>query len=98
MKQTVYKNDFIRAFEEMDRKSNFTYPGLEALYDYFEALEEDMGEEVELDVIAICCSYTQYESLEEYNQDYRPVDSIEDIEDKTIVIRVGDKSFIIENY
>ena len=43
--------------------------GLDALFDFFEELERDnMGEQIALDVIGICCDYTQYDSIEEYNE------------------------------
>ena len=58
MKQTVYLNDFRNAFQET-RPNNFSYEGLSVLFDYFEEIESDTGTEVELDVIAICCEYSE---------------------------------------
>jgi len=58
MKQTVHFNDFNNAFMET-RPDNFSRDGLWALYDYLTELEADTGEELELDVIAICCDYTE---------------------------------------
>jgi len=69
MKQTVTKYQFHRAFEEM-RPENFSYAGLDALFDYFEELESDIGEEIELDVIGICCDFTEYDSLEQAAEEY----------------------------
>jgi hypothetical protein len=59
MKTTVSRYDFERAFADADRKENFTYEGLGLLFDYFESYEEETGEEIELDVIAICCEYNE---------------------------------------
>jgi hypothetical protein len=59
MKQTVYKDDFRKAFHDMGRGEQFSYEGLSMLFDYFEQLEDDMGTEVELDVIAICCDFNE---------------------------------------
>jgi hypothetical protein len=59
MKQTINFYDFERAFADMDRKENFSYEGLKLLFDYLEDYEESTGEEIELDVIAICCDYTE---------------------------------------
>jgi hypothetical protein len=59
MKTTVSRYDFERAFVDADRKENFSYEGLKALFDYFEDYEESTGEEIELDVIAICCEYSE---------------------------------------
>lgn len=58
MKTTVSRYSFCNAFREV-RPGNFSYEGLNVLWDYLEQLEEDMGEEMELDVIAICCDYSE---------------------------------------
>ncbi len=61
MKTTINRYQFERAFVDADRKDNFTYEGLGLLFDYFEEYEDSTGEEIELDVIAICCDYTEDE-------------------------------------
>lgn len=57
MKQTVYFQDFVDAFRRFDRYEAFGYDGLRIIFDYLEQYEQDGGEELELDVIAICCDY-----------------------------------------
>ena len=95
MFQHISEYDFIRAFEQV-RPDNFSRAGLSALYEYFEQLEEDIGNSIELDVIAICCEYSEYESLEEFQEDYGDdYQSIDEIEQATIVIPVDDSGFII---
>lgn len=64
MKKTVNFYHFERAFRDFDRYDNFGHYGLKALFDYLEDLEEDCGE-IELDVIAICCDYSNYNSATE---------------------------------
>jgi hypothetical protein len=59
MKTTVSKYDFECAFVDADRKENFSYEALGLLFDYFESYEEETGQEIELDVIAICCEYNE---------------------------------------
>lgn len=59
MKTTVSKYDFERAFVDAGRKDNFSHEALGLLFDYFEQYEEDSGSEVELDVIALCCEYSE---------------------------------------
>jgi hypothetical protein len=61
MKQTVNLENFKKAFQEI-RPNNFSNKGLEILFDYLEQIEDEIGEEIELDVIAICCDYAE-ESL-----------------------------------
>ena len=59
MKQTITEYDFIQGFIDYDRTENFSYEGRKALFEYFEELEEDCGIEIEYDVIAICCDYSE---------------------------------------
>ena len=71
MKKTITKSEFIDEFRNSETyKNSFTYDGLSALYDYFERLEEDIGEEIELDIISICCEFSEYESALEAAQEY----------------------------
>lgn len=58
MKQTVHFHTFQQAFEAI-RPDNFSYEGLTILFDYLIELENDIGEELELDVIAICCDFSE---------------------------------------
>jgi hypothetical protein len=98
MKQTINEYDFRRAFEQL-RPDQFSYQGLGALFDYFEELEDGIGEEIELDVIGICCEYTEYEELSEFQEEYgKEYKTIEDIEDRTTVIPVFGDSFIIQQF
>ena len=54
---------------------------------------------MELDVIAICCDYTEYESLEAFQEDYgEDYQSIENIEHATQLIMIDDTSFIIQQF
>ena len=90
--------DFERAFKRYERE-NFSYDGLKALFEYLEEYEESTGEEVELDVIALCCEYTEYDSLNEYNDDYgTKYSEIDAIQDDTTLIKIDDNSFIIQQY
>lgn len=57
MKTTVSLYDFREAFRTMGRAEQFSYEGLEVLFDYLEQYEDDTGEELELDVIALCCDF-----------------------------------------
>jgi hypothetical protein len=83
MKTTVTRYDFERAFADAGRKDNFSYEGLNALFDYFESYEEETGQEIELDVVAICCEYTE-DTIEDiitnYSIDVEGLDDDEKIE------------------
>lgn len=97
MKQAVNFTDFVDAFRDMNRDNQFTYLGKRALFDYLESLEDDTGQEIELDVIALCCEYSEYENLKEFQEAYSSEDyqTIEDIENQTTVIKIDDEAFII---
>jgi len=69
MKETVTYYTFRDAFRTYGRLNNFTSDGLRVLFDDLEQYEEDSGEELELDVIAFCCEFTE-QTLEETNSDY----------------------------
>lgn len=98
MKLSLNKYGFERAFVDANRKEQFSYEALGLLFDYFEDYEEQTGEEIELDVIAICCDYCE-DSTENIARNYsidlndaNPED--EDYEDqcKSIV-----KDYLIDN-
>jgi len=59
MYQTVNLHDFRKAFQEI-RPNNFSYEGLETLFNYLTDIEtNDSSYNCELDVIALCCDYTE---------------------------------------
>ena len=95
MKQTVNFNQFVDAFQI--RNDNFSYAGLRALFDYMEELETDTGEAIELDPIAFCCEYSEYEDLAEIQDQYDDVDTLDDLQDRTQVI-VFDTGIIIQDF
>lgn len=61
--------EFQDAFTYADRAEQFSYEGLKALYDYLTELSEDIGEDIELDVIALCVEYSE-EDEELFDEDY----------------------------
>ena len=85
MKKRIYFNDFVNEFNLYDRGSNFSYSGLRALFDYLEMLEYD-GFEIELDVIALCCEYTEYTDFDEIKEVYPYIENINDLEQYTCVL------------
>jgi hypothetical protein len=97
MKQTVNFTIFCDRFEACGRGDQFSYDGLQALYNYLTDIEDETGEEFELDVIGLCCEYMEYKNLAEFKVDYGDeYETIEDIEQETTVILVDDESFIIQ--
>lgn len=62
MKATIGINEFRRAFEDHGRGSQYSHEGLGLLFEYLQNLEDSTGEEMELDVVGICCDWSEYES------------------------------------
>lgn len=59
MKKTINFYDFVQAFADAGRTEQFSREALASIFDYIEQAERDAGEELELDVIAICCDFTE---------------------------------------
>ena len=103
MKDTINKDQFISWFRSSDTyKNSFSYEGLSTLFDYFEELEQDIGEQIEFDPIAICCEFSEYDSFKDLVNDYCP--KYEDatigyFEDRTTVLPIeGTKGYIIQQF
>lgn len=69
MKTTLSTSDIARALKS-DHNAAWTWDGAKALAEYLEEYEESTGEEMELDVCAIRCDFSEYASLEAWASDY----------------------------
>jgi hypothetical protein len=69
MKMTLSANQIADALKS-DQYAAWSYYGSMALASYFEELEQETGEELELDVVAIRCDYSEYESAQLWAVDY----------------------------
>lgn len=70
MYQHVDRWTFMEAVRAHDRVSNFETDGWLALFEYLEEVEDCCGQELELDVIALCCDFTRFEDVADYNENY----------------------------
>ena len=97
MKNTINFYAFERAFEQCGRGNQFTKQGLKALFEYIEEYEQDCGEEIELDVIALYCEFVEYEDMDEFHGDYDKEEypNLGTLRDYTDVIEIDEDSFII---
>jgi hypothetical protein len=94
---TLTKYEFVERFLEI-RPDNFSREGLEALYDDLEDLSEGMGEAIEFDPIAICCDYTEYDSIEEAIEDYPSVENFAHLDDLTDVLKLENGKLVVRNF
>jgi hypothetical protein len=82
MHQTVNFSDFCDEFRAYNRGNNFSYTGKRALFDYLENYEDGTGETVEMDVIALCCEYSE-DDVDDIIRDYDiAIDEDSDDDDK----------------
>ena len=100
MIQTISECDFKDAFRAYGRTDNFSFEGL--LFDFFENMEADTGEQIELDVIGICCDYCQ-RTLEDINQDYNQefgdLDEAEEwLQERTRVVGSTDYTIVFSEF
>jgi hypothetical protein len=98
MKKTISRNEFAYEFTEYDRKDQFSDDALTAIYDYLVEMEEDSGVEIELDVIAICCEFTEYESLEDFQEYHSDIETLDDLHENTIAFEIGGGGLVVVEY
>jgi len=77
MKKTIDQNDFIQAFTDYNRESQFSVKGRKELFNYMEECEASSGTEYELDVIALCYEFREYDSIKECIEDSKHLDDFE---------------------
>lgn len=102
MKETVTESRFIEAFRQV-RPDNFSRAALVALFDYLEELERDLGEEQELDVISLCCDWTEYadaiEAAEAYGWEAPEIpegEERDDTSDRKALEFLADQTHVVE--
>lgn len=97
--QTLTFCQFCDAFRYMDRNNNFSYSGKQVLFDYLEEYSDSTGEPAELDVIALCCDYSEddYETIaENYSIDLSDIDPEDEDEIKeTVMDYLEDNTIVI---
>ena len=89
MHQEVTSTMFHDAFRSC-RPDNFSYEGLTALFEHLEQVEEETGEDIELDVIGLCSDYEEL-SIDEARELHRIIP-----EDKDVIEYLKDWTEIIE--
>jgi len=81
MKQTVSVYQFRDTFlQSSERKNQFSYNALTALYDYLTDCEESCDMEIEFDMVGICCEFTEYDNVQDAYEVYN-MDSTLNLED-----------------
>jgi len=101
--ETMFKDEF-----KALRPDNFSYEGLSALYDSFIEAETS-GQTMELDVIAICCEFSEshyLDILDDYGVHIPETDDKDEVvnalvnylNDNTLVVAVFDDTILYQNF
>lgn len=88
---------FQDAFTHSDRNENFTYDALRALFDYLEEFEQSTGEKLELDVIALCCEYSEMSDCE-FRQAYDIDPERELLECDYVIAKLDNGHYLIQQH
>lgn len=92
MKQTVDFDDFVQAFANHGRQTQFSDAALRVLYDHLENEDPDY----ELDVVALCCEYCEEDTAdlaERLGVDTEDMDADEIL--ATVLDRLGDLTSVV---
>ena len=96
-----------------DRADQFSRCALEALFEDMEEVAEGMGEDLQVDVVAICCEWTEYEGAEllraysnylpdersAYDDEGEAVSAlIEALEDETRIIELSNGCTLVQAF
>lgn len=95
MKITLSLNQFRDQFTKV-RPDNFSYEGLEILFDWFDDLEKMQEQEIEFDPIAICCDYSEASVKEIINAFAIDLDGVEpDQVDEFVLDYLNDRTIVL---
>ena len=93
MKDTVTEYQFVDTMTQAQH--GFTREGAKALFEYFEQYEQDTGEEMEFDPVAICCDFDEYENLKAVQENCENIETLEDLQNHTTVIEIPNSDRLI---
>ena len=79
MYQSINEYQFREAFRSMGRGDQFTYEGMNILFNGLEQYESDADQKMEFDVISICCDFSEM-ALDEIKASY-DIEEDEDAEE-----------------
>lgn len=87
--------EFIEAFNDYGRGYQFSKEARETLFYYYCELAESSGQPIELDVIGICCDWSEL-YIEDIPSYYDM--SLEELDAHTVVLPVDEKRILVYNF
>lgn len=96
---TIQTDEQLRAkFKEWGRYNQFSIYGYDALVDYFSEFDEN----IELDIIGICCDFSEYtadELVNDYGEQEKTADeTAERLRDETWIIELDNGNYLLQNF
>lgn len=108
--ETMTETLFVSRFKEI-RPDNFSFEALRTLFQYFDELSEDTGENIEFDPIAICCDFTEYgekaalndfgylfDDNDVYEEDRDYEELIKLLQDETLILVLDNGNIIVQAF
>ena len=86
---------FEARFKDYGRLDNFSYQGLRALYEFLIDIAESTGEPIEVDVIALCCEFSE-DTAENVLSYYNACEDIADLQTHTWAIELDNGNILYE--
>ena len=97
-------HDIAEALNNIECFGNNEYDACYTMAEWLEQFEEDTGEQMELDPVAIRCEFnlsTKQELVDTYSYSFNSLDVdnvIELLQDETIIIPVDGEYFIVQDF
>jgi hypothetical protein len=79
-----------------DSNACWTRPGAFALAEYLQSIEDDTGEQMEFDVVAIRCDWSEYPSAVDAHNDITSGHDLTEEEEETALERMREIGQVIE--
>ena len=79
IKATLSQDDFVTQFRTARGTEEFSIPALRALYDWYEAYSDSVGEDIEFDPVAIGCAWSEYYDIKEVRNNYGLDDDVDSL-------------------
>ena len=85
---SIYRAGFHELFLACGREYQFSYDGLNILYSYLYDLSDDLGENIDIDVIALCCDYSEEDANDIAKQYSIDLGDLVEYDDETEIVEL----------
>jgi len=98
--ETVSIHSFRDSFRAYNRTENFSYESLGALFEYLEDMSEDCDVPYELDVIGLCCEFSEIyledvSALYDLGEELTNEEALEWLQERTTVIETSSVGLVV---